>query len=76
MTMKELLEGYLVILEAGVERREKQMDRALREIASDAEHGNRLGGIESLVKSAREKEIECDVLKDVIRNVKSILEAE
>ena len=76
MTMKKMLETYLVMLEADVDRLEKQKARALREIASDAEHGHRLGGIESLAQSAREKEIECDVLKDVIRNVKDILNAE
>lgn len=73
MTMKELLEGYLVMVEAQIERLEDSVESAKREIASDAVHGHRLGGIESIAQNAREKEIELDVLKEVRLNLKDIL---
>lgn len=74
MTMKELLEAYVVMLEANAERLEKSLERTKREIASDAEHGHRISGIESLARNAREKEIEHDVVREVLRNMKDILE--
>lgn len=73
MTMKEMLEAYVVILEANAERLEKSLERTKREIASDAEHGHRISGLESLAQNAREKEIEHDVVSDVLRNLKDIL---